>query len=753
MASVACACLSKDGSKLVVHAAPLPGAGDDTDEPVGASSSSPVKREGKKLAARKPKVLFANFVPCHAVSIGSGVLSPFVRGSAVSGSYLAPDDIVVATDQGVALVTLAAGRSWASKLELVGVPVSNGPGSLPKDEPSAEALPPNAPAGPIHSMISIGGVGNRPGIIFVENHAVHTCRLGALRSSGVKVEKVDLHDPATLCRLAGRTAPSRTERSTHTSRFVELTRPSECPPQLISSPSGRYLCLYWEGRRSYEILHAGSLLARERDNLGTGSVSDSHGQRVTPSVDSGNNVRSFAWVGDDDNFAIIRQHLESRTDGNGPDDDMAWGGTSTFSVPAHDKQAKSQVELFKLAEVIVDAVELAAGATVAAATSVSLGSLTVRGGDRVIPNALFGGPALCVSCASISNDSSIGSDEGIAYFYSRRSDVLEKNDERASAYSTIGTNIPYPDQVAWDEEGRLCAVSYGARVAIYLSENSRFILLGSIRLILSVSGQPLVSMKFIHGALYCSSQTSVHVVFLGNTEDHNAVCELDTFTIATDCVPLYGLDDPDISSPVPVLAALKDPHILAYYSGGLLVSTRTGLRLLPLWHPIIRIGTLLGANLLDRSRKWALAFPKSEHDSLAHFLIRRGHADMAISDLNGLSLQTYVDLCMRYDRTDELEHLIETHGSEIVPEIADWGRSAKGYSAYFAIGVYLLGRGRLDCAKNFITHATESGMRELVMDAMKLTTFLSVVDSPECNVLLDQVIEAIPQFALANVVK
>ena len=57
------------------------------------------------------------------------------------------------------------------------------------------------------------------------------------------------------------------------------------------------------------------------------------------------------------------------------------------------------MELFKLAGVEVDAVELAAGATVSAAKAVSLGSLVVLGaGVSAIPGVLFGEPALLVGC-------------------------------------------------------------------------------------------------------------------------------------------------------------------------------------------------------------------------------------------------------------------------------------------------------------------------------------------------------------------
>mmetsp|Transcript_22443 Transcript_22443/g.48311 ORF Transcript_22443/g.48311 Transcript_22443/m.48311 type:complete len:1059 (+) Transcript_22443:1064-4240(+) len=774
-ASLACACLSNDGSKLLVLAAPLPGAVDTIDNGTAgaaqsSSSESPVKNQRKKPGGgkvAKPKVMYVNCTPCHSVSLAGGAMSPFARGSAVAASQLSPDFVAVATDHGVAVAHLADGESWSSKLDSLDDDQRSGDfvgttGTSNKDDSSTLICPSNIPAGPIHTIISIGGVGNRPGILFVENHTVYSSRLGIIRTSNDQkqslVEKVDLPDPVVLCKLKLRRSrvPWKTIGSTRMANFVQSLQPMNPPPQLISSPSGRYLCLYWRCEKKIEILHAGSLLARETNpGAGTANASDGLGQRVTPYIESGSNILSFAWVGDDDNFAILRQRADpSQTESK---------GLNSASSPDKGKRDQPQVELFKLAEVKVDAVELAAGASVAAATTVRLGTLTVRGGDRFVPNALFGGPALCVGCLSPSGQSNnVGGDEGIAYFYSRKTDAIEKHDERAVAYTTIGTSIPYPDLVAWDEYGQLCAISYGSRVAAYLSEESNFILLGSVRVAGSNSSEelPLISLKFIHGVLYCSTQSSVHVIFLGNLEDDNAVCELDSYTIATAGVPLHGTNNPDLSSPVPVVAALMRPHILAYHLGGLLVSTMCGLRLLPLSHPIIRIGTLLAANLIDRARKWILAIPTSEHDNLAHFLIRRGHVDLAINDLNGLSLESYIDLCMRYERTDELERLIDAHGSEVVHNISDWGRRGEadgGYSAYFAIGMYMLGKDRIGCAKELVTRATESGVSELLVDAMKLATFISIADQPGGNALMQDLTNAMDfnsngQLALVNIV-
>ncbi|KAL9186947.1 hypothetical protein ACHAXT_010667 [Thalassiosira profunda] len=754
---LACTTISRDGTKLLVMAAPSHDTYDlyDGEEGGYSASESPLKNKRKQISALEvmPKVLFVEYSAQHRVALAGGSMSPFVRGYAVSASHFTPDSVAVATDRGVKVASLALGGEWASKLQPLGNPGSKAVGDLVfgEEEADTEAASSSPPVAPVHAIMSTGGVSNRPGVVFVENNAVYASRLGTTRSSNL-VEKVDLPEPTMLCKLHAKEAPWTTTRSTRTSHFAESSQSTKCPPRLISSPSGRYLCLYWEGTKSYEIVHASSLLAREQAAAGPANASDGAGQHLTPSVDSGNQVLSFAWIGDDDNFAILRKPADLIS--ASPDEGREF---ADMQLPAaKGKQGKPQVELYKLAEVTIDAVELAAGATVAAATTVSLGSLAVRGGDRVTPTVLFGGPSLCVGCCAMSEREESG--EGIAYFYSRKSGALETNDVRAAAYGTIGTSIPYPDQVAWDEDGRLCAVSYGSRVAIYLSDETQFILLGAVAVGRSDNDLSLVSLKFIHGALYCSTPTSVHAIFLGNLEKEDSVCELDAFAIATDGVPLYGTDNPDISSPTPVVSALTQPHVLAYHSGGLLVSTACGLRLLPLSHPIIRIGTLLAANLTERARRWIFAVPKSEHDNLARFLIRRGHADMAIRDLSGLSLELYIDLCMLNLRTDELEHMINTHGLDLVLEIADWGRGMnETYSAFLAIGLHMIGQGRVEIAKKLIGWATESGVNELQVDAMKLARYLSESTPSEGGALLIKTAGAMDfnadgQLAFVNVV-
>jgi hypothetical protein len=759
--SLVCVSLSQDRTKLLVHSAPLPRVIENTNLNLeGAqslSSLSPVKSKHKKLGSdvEKSSILYVNFMPSHSISLIGGALQPLLRGATVSASFTSPDIIAMATDQGVAIVNTAERGSWASKLTVLrDIRRSKllGDGTANHEEARNQSFPSYNAVGPVYTIISIGGVGNLPGILFVEDHAVFASRLRSTKYSKdgrqAFVTKVNLNDSVMLCKLQGGEVPWRQIRSSRMSNFVELLRPMKCPPRLVPSPSGRYLCLFWNSTMKFEILHAGSLLAREQaSNPGPLSAS------LTPSVDSGSNVLSFSWVGDDDHFAILRHNRDVFTTNDG----ASSGGLNSAPFSSTKRQGRNTVQIFKLAEVKIDAVELAAGASVAAATTVSLGSLALRGGDHVVPYALFGGPALCICCVSTLDRAD--SSDNVAYFYSPKRGVLEKDDERASAYTAIGTSIPYPDLVNWDESGKLCAVSYGARVAIYQCENSNFILLGSITVLGPATLDAeisLVSLKFIHGVLYCTTQSSVHAIFLGNVEDDDTICELDEFTIATDGVPLCGTDNPDPTSSNPIITSLKQPHILSYHSGGLLLSTQCGLRLLSLSHPMIRIGALLAANHIDRARKWISAMPKADHENLAQFLIRRGHADLVFcGDLDGLSLEAYIDLCMRYDRTDELENLIESQGSQIFTEISNWGRDGV-YSAFFLIGIYMLGKGRIDSTKRMIGIAADIGINELLVDAMKLATFVSGADRISGQNLSKKVIEAMDfnsssQLALLNV--
>eukprot|EP00804_Cyclotella_cryptica_P010807 CCRYP_008754-RA/>CCRYP_008754-RA protein AED:0.01 eAED:0.01 QI:141/1/1/1/0/0/2/128/1373 len=736
--SVAYTCLSRDGSELLVQAAPLPIMAACTDITWAVESTISSTPKKKSSMAERAKIFYVNFSTYYSASIanfqGNSVASTRVRGSSIAASFSSPNSFAVACDQGVILGAVAEGETWYNESESH-LPLSDSPLSF------------NVPVGPLHTIISGG-----PDSL---------------------VEKIGFQDPVMMHVVHAQNKSWHKLRSTRISVFAEVREMSNASPRLIPSPSGRYLCLFWEAEMRYEILHARSLLAKETNSsAGTSIPLDGRGPGVSPSVDSGSQVLSFAWIGDDDRFAILH-YVELKSGGVAVLGQSSPARGTNFSPPSVDSRRKvlsriiappntdtrpeennkpssspemgpirPHVELKKLAEVEVDAVELAAGASVAAATTVNLGRLTIRGGDRSVPTVLFGGPALCVGCISVSNGSNQPCvDNSYAYFYTRKNGAIKTHDERASAYMTVGPEIPYPSLVAWDEEGKLCAMALGSRVAVYLSQPPKFILLGAVNVFLTDHSNPeasLISLKFIHGVLYCSTQCSVHAIFLGSLKDEEIVCETDLFTIATNEVPICDTDISDCSSPVPVVTSLMQPHVLAYHCGGLLVSTTCGLRLLSLSHPVIRIGTLLGANLTEKARKWIFATPESEHDAMAHFLIPRGRADLAISDLDGLSIESYIDFCMIHDHVDELEYLVEKDGAALISQICNWKRGSPNgcYSAIFSLGVFFMGKGRMACAKKWTEHALNSGINTVISDAMKLALFISAADRDEGQGLL-----------------
>jgi len=270
-ASLSCVGISTDGSKVLIYSAPLPAATDNIDtlqkgeSQSSSSASSPAKvSKQKKVNIAKPKVLYVNSTKCHEIPLAR--LSLFARASSVRASSLVSDTLVVTTDQGVAIANVADGETWSTKIEsLMNKRSTDLFTSDTFDNKTSNQHHPKIVSGPIYSIISIGGVGNRPGIIYVENHAVYTSRLLSSSSHDTKqpmIKKVDLHDPMMLCQLHERKVPWRTTRVSRMSTVVESTQYMKCPPRLMSSPSGRYLCLYWESEKRYEILHANSLLAR-----------------------------------------------------------------------------------------------------------------------------------------------------------------------------------------------------------------------------------------------------------------------------------------------------------------------------------------------------------------------------------------------------------------------------------------------------------------------------------------------------------
>ena len=53
--------------------------------------------------------------------------------------------------------------------------------------------------------------------------------------------------------------------------------------------------------------------------------------------------------------------------------------------------------------------------------------------------------------------------------------------------------------------------------------------------------------------------------------------------------------------------------------------------------------------------------------------------------------------------------------------------------------MYLLGHGKVDCAKKLLSQAAASNIPNLLVDAMRLATYISAVDEQEGKALLDKI--------------
>lgn len=384
------------------------------------------------------------------------------------------------------------------------------------------------------------------------------------------------------------------------------------------------------------------------------------------------------------------------------------------------KVKKAHVEFKEL--VLVETNQSTIAGSISPATATSLGELKLRGGNRIPPKVLFGGPVLCVGCRS-------EGEEGMAYFYTQKKDTTEI---AASSYVSAGFTIPYPDLVVWDDDGKLCAVVIQSRVAVYLSNEPDFVLLGTVRV-----GSPTdpdgaaVSVKFLHGVLYCCTRNSIECVFLGDTS--SGICHLDSLTIASTAVhTLPGrsiLTAYSSLTPPTIPMPLNYPIVLGYQSGSLIVSTTRGLIAIPMSHPLLRIGTLLAAGQPVRATKWFDAVPESDHEELATFLERRGHPELAI-DLPGLSLESMVDFAMRYGDVDRLEQIVESFGVPGLRSI-DMGRGMSsnifgpeeyGQSVTVCVGTYLLAHGKVELVRRLATECLKFGNAK--KDAFVLATLM-----------------------------
>jgi hypothetical protein len=377
-------------------------------------------------------------------------------------------------------------------------------------------------------------------------------------------------------------------------------------------------------------------------------------------------------------------------------------------------------------------------ASVPAATSNSLGNLKLRGGNRNKPWVLFGGPVLIVASRADEDQ------QGHAHFYSR---TKEGQDSNAEVYVSTGPTIPFPDLCEWDEDGVLCAVAIENRIAIYLSDPPYFSLLGMLRL---PSLSKIVSIKFVHGVLYCTTWNEVHCVYLGSLSGPG-VCHMDTYTIASallsTTIETSLTSEGSAMVPPTLPLPLVRPVVLGYQSGSLLLSSAQGIYSIPLSHPLLRLGALLAAGQVERATKWLDAFPNRDHEALASFLERRGHVELA-TKLPGLSVETVVDTCIRFGYVGRLEEVVEEYGLKGLRAVdlsrgfshGMFGPEPCTHSLVVCVGAYLLAHGKVELTRRLATELIRSG-EDGRSDAFILASLLLSVDEEDASRLIVRSIE------------
>jgi hypothetical protein len=362
---------------------------------------------------------------------------------------------------------------------------------------------------------------------------------------------------------------------------------------------------------------------------------------MSPAVDSGNNVLSFAWVGDDDIFALLFppemiKEEEDSSDGfivkrnpvNASHAVFSLETTEDTSSAVDPAKFKPRVELKVLVKVNADcATEFSD--SIAAATARFLGSITLRG--RHPPTGLFGGPVLCVACLS---DDPNTSKDGMSFMYSQNFDADSSN-LKATDFVSVGPALPFPDMVVWDEEGRLCCFVVGPRIAIYAATHSTFIFLGSASLGSRSDVLPHVqSAKFINGVLYCSTQTTVQAIFIGDIDQNDGVCKIDSFLISSISNPPRSLSD-SIDPTWQRNLTLSSPSILGYFRGSLMISNSMGVQCLPLDQILIRIACLMSAGYKSKAQMLMEHVHSSQRKKLKSYLFRwYGEVDPVPSNVN-----------------------------------------------------------------------------------------------------------------------
>eukprot|EP00536_Pseudo-nitzschia_multiseries_P008211 jgi/Psemu1/305562/fgenesh1_kg.205_\ len=231
---------------------------------------------------------------------------------------------------------------------------------------------------------------------------------------------------------------------------------------------------------------------------------------------------------------------------------------------------------------------------------------------------------------------------------------------------------------------------------------------------------------------------------------------MDSFTLANCNVPILPnpsiVTDYDSLTPPTIPMPLHHPEVLGYQNGSLVLSTTTGIVAIPLGFPLIRIGTLIsaGSDHHSKAEQWFDAVPDCDHEALATFLERRGVPSLALN-LNGISLERTIDLCMRYGFVDRLEEVVEVHGTDGIRAIdqsrglspsslsLDIGNGAT--SLLVCIGAYLLSYGRIELVRRIATECLAEG-EEGRKEAFWLAGLLLSVNEADSKRVLQRAVES-----------
>jgi hypothetical protein len=312
--------------------------------------------------------------------------------------------------------------------------------------------------------------------------------------------------------------------------------------------------------------------------------------------------------------------------------------------------------------------------------------------------------------------------------------------------------LPFPDLLQWDDDGSLCAIVVGNRVAIYQSQCPGFSLLGTTYIASqSVQTTPIQSMKFIHGVLFCCTWNSIHCVLLGDLQ--GSVCSIDTYLLActeVSMLPEMGHGKTDDATKVPfrptvLPVPLTMPSVLGIQAGSLIVSSLRGIHAVPLHSVLMRVGLLLSAGQTERAVRWFDAVDDCDHEELARFVERRSYPELAIR-LTGISLLTKIDVCMRCGFADELEDIVERFGVQGLRNVdkgQGFARSIFGHehdeaqSIVVLVGAYLLACGRIELVRRMVAELLRIGA-EARKDAFMLATLLLPVDESDARRLIQR---------------